>query len=218
MAPKGLPDILRATGAQGLARRGVDLWAIQLLGRWGSDAVRSYVREVALERATTWAPAAPPHPVDIEQVLAELRPVEPNDLEARVSGLVRSLLDAFKASVMPALRDEVQRDRLALAAPAPSTPGPASGPRVHAEGYLVNNTSQVVHRFTACTDGPVSEWATACGWRFASRSNAAVCTFFPANSRKTLCEKCLPDLKESGKASLESHARATKAQFGDTPS
>ena len=26
---------LRVTGAQGLARLGLDLWAIQLIGRWG---------------------------------------------------------------------------------------------------------------------------------------------------------------------------------------
>jgi len=37
---------LRATGAQGLAAAGVDTWAIELLGRWGSDAVRGYVRDV----------------------------------------------------------------------------------------------------------------------------------------------------------------------------
>ena len=40
---------LRVTGAQGLARLGLELWAIQLLGRWGSDAVQTYVRAVPLE-------------------------------------------------------------------------------------------------------------------------------------------------------------------------
>ena len=30
---------LRVTGAQGLARLGLDAWSIQLLGRWGSAAV-----------------------------------------------------------------------------------------------------------------------------------------------------------------------------------
>ena len=35
---------LWSTGAQGLARAGLELWAIQLIGRWGSDAVKSYVR------------------------------------------------------------------------------------------------------------------------------------------------------------------------------
>jgi integrase len=41
---------LRATGAQGLARAGVEEWAIQLLGRWGSKAIRLYTRQAALER------------------------------------------------------------------------------------------------------------------------------------------------------------------------
>ena len=45
---------LRVTGAQGLARAGVDVWAIQLLGRWGSSAVLEYIREVPLELATPW--------------------------------------------------------------------------------------------------------------------------------------------------------------------
>ena len=39
---------LRVTGAQGLARAGIDTWAIQLMGRWGSDAVLGYIREAPL--------------------------------------------------------------------------------------------------------------------------------------------------------------------------
>ena len=39
---------LRATGAQHLARLGADLLSIQLLGRWGSTAVLSYVRDAAV--------------------------------------------------------------------------------------------------------------------------------------------------------------------------
>jgi len=39
---------LRATGAQGLTHLGLDIWAVQLLGRWGSTTVQSYVREAAV--------------------------------------------------------------------------------------------------------------------------------------------------------------------------
>ena len=35
---------MRVTGAQGLAASGLDLWAVQLLGRWGSSAVKGYVQ------------------------------------------------------------------------------------------------------------------------------------------------------------------------------
>ena len=35
---------LRVTGAQGLARFGLDAWTIQLIGRWGSAAILRYIR------------------------------------------------------------------------------------------------------------------------------------------------------------------------------
>ena len=49
---------LRVTGAQGLARLGLELWAIQLFGRWGSEAVKLYVRLAPLERAAFMASRA----------------------------------------------------------------------------------------------------------------------------------------------------------------
>jgi hypothetical protein len=48
---------LRATGAQGFAKAGLDEVSIQLLGRWGSKAIRGYTREAALERSSSWARA-----------------------------------------------------------------------------------------------------------------------------------------------------------------
>ena len=39
---------LRPTGAQGLTRLGLDVWAVQLIGRWGSSAVQAYVRDAAV--------------------------------------------------------------------------------------------------------------------------------------------------------------------------
>jgi len=49
---------LRPTGAQGLARLGVDTWAIELLGRWGSRAVQLYVRDSAVSSAAARARAS----------------------------------------------------------------------------------------------------------------------------------------------------------------
>ena len=43
---------LRVTGAHGLTRRGLDLFTVQLLGRWGSSAVQSYVRGAHLQEAS----------------------------------------------------------------------------------------------------------------------------------------------------------------------
>ena len=46
---------LRATGAQGLATAGIDTWAIELLGRWGGDTARGYIREARLADASAMA-------------------------------------------------------------------------------------------------------------------------------------------------------------------
>ena len=42
----------RVTGAQMFAKAGIPEWRVQLFGRWGSTAVRRYLREVHLEAAT----------------------------------------------------------------------------------------------------------------------------------------------------------------------
>jgi len=65
---------LRASSAQGPAKVGVDLWAIQLLGRWGSDAVLGYVREAHLARSEEWAAKAM-RGWTLDQVAAAAAPV-----------------------------------------------------------------------------------------------------------------------------------------------
>ena len=42
----------RATGAQHLAQLGVDVWRIQIFGRWGSDVVLQYIREAPASTLT----------------------------------------------------------------------------------------------------------------------------------------------------------------------
>ena len=49
---------LRVTGARGLATLGVDTYAIQLLGRWGSGVVLRYVKAAAVSSAAAAARAA----------------------------------------------------------------------------------------------------------------------------------------------------------------
>ena len=49
---------LRVTGAQGLARAGLSVAAIMLIGRWGSDAVLNYIRRAPLFSSHRFAAAA----------------------------------------------------------------------------------------------------------------------------------------------------------------
>jgi hypothetical protein len=67
---------LRATGAQGLTRLGLDLWAVQLMGRWGTEVVKDYVRQAHVEVvAAQAARAAADLPLDavIDTVVEKLR-------------------------------------------------------------------------------------------------------------------------------------------------
>ena len=71
-APDGSEHVsghtLRVTGAQGLAQRGWHLWAIQLMGRWGSEVVRQYLRDAPL-----LAPRPQPAEPDLDSLMAAPR-------------------------------------------------------------------------------------------------------------------------------------------------
>ena len=49
---------LRPTGAQFMARLGIDFYKIQLFCRWGSEAILRYLREVPLEDSDQWLAAS----------------------------------------------------------------------------------------------------------------------------------------------------------------
>jgi len=102
---------LRPTGAQGLTRLGVDCWAVQLLGRWGSAAVLRYIRE---------ASASPEAAVARSQLLSrslchvvadagerastrDLRDFAVAEARGAVAAAVPSIVSEFKASRPPIL-------------------------------------------------------------------------------------------------------------------
>ena len=87
---------LRVSGAQGLTRKGVDLWVVQLLGRWGSSAVQRYVAEVPLEIAALQASEAQ----------------DDSRLEATVKRLVETALAAQRGSDEEAADTSVCTDGL----------------------------------------------------------------------------------------------------------
>eukprot|EP00959_Pyramimonas_sp_CCMP1952_P013145 277785-Pyramimonas_sp.AAC.1 len=45
----------RVSGAVRMAMSGVEIWEIQLFGRWGSSAILSYIRESPLAASAAWA-------------------------------------------------------------------------------------------------------------------------------------------------------------------
>ena len=63
---------MRPSGAQMLTRLGLDCFAVQLLGRWGSNEVMRYVREAAASTAASEARAATVAK-NLNEVLAEAK-------------------------------------------------------------------------------------------------------------------------------------------------
>ena len=98
---------LRVTGAQGLTRLGIDLWAVELIGRWGSAAVRGYVREVAIENSAAWASRAASK-VGLSQMVAECDNGVEDDVDKKIHIAAEQLLqDKVSQEILPALRDAV---------------------------------------------------------------------------------------------------------------
>ena len=160
------------TGAQGLARKGVDLWAIQHLGRWGGATVQRYVADVPLEHAAR---------------LAASRDRE-LDLDARIEAAVSRAFSSqasSSSSVGPSRVAEVElaeelRQRQASAAGS-------SRPLA----WVTNPSSGISHRcFAGVGD---DEAVTLCGWHYRrgwhlmKGSTAPLCTAL-------VCARCAPDI------------------------
>ena len=202
---------LRASGAQGLARAGVDTWAIQLLGRWGSDTVLEYIREVPLELSASWATrATSSHSTDLASLLASR------------SAAASSTVVSPPPSCLSRPGEDREPLRVQASQPA-SLPAPAlaveAGPRDLDQALLEAEHAATVEALplTDCSFlssssgkwhklshtgliGSSAGWSAACGWRFAG-SSAALRNSLPENlCHKHFCAKCFPEHRACLKA------------------
>ena len=218
--PRAAPDgservsghSLRATGAQGLAKAGLELWAIQLLGRWGSDAIKSYVRDAHLARSEEWArralmglslydvaaaaaPRVQEHRADGSPLAAALehacqdlglRPAAGQSDADLAQQLVEPVLLAADGEFLPPA-DLLVAER--------SGTDEELAKQEYGQAIIVMNVARgVAHRaLPASLSGPQEQAAAACGWRF----GAVADTTFPSISEvpqghKALCGRCFP--------------------------
>ena len=186
---------LRATGAQGLAELGVDVWAIQLLGRWGSQAVVGYVREASLKSSAEWARRAAQSRT-IEQIAEQIvvgpgvGPVvaaEVRDQAARLDEVVKGCCDKeVQTEVVEAIAVEV----MAARAPQPE------------DLTLAFSATGLAHAVLAGPpEFPLDACMSVCGWRFGRSSGSASLAPFSALPKcyKLLCSKCFSGRREAMK-------------------
>ena len=195
---------MRVTGAQGLAAGGLDLWAIQLLGRWGSMAVKTYVRDAHLEQAEMWARKVGQHK-DLEDMITEI--VE--KVECKLKGqdrwratvcAAKSVVEDAKADTEATAESTVEEVAEALAVEAMAQ----QEAETEKEEAVVSEKG-IVH---AILLGPPSVPAvlavTSCGWKFGRSSGtflAKKCEL--SDSYKAFCAKCFPKERERAKERLK---------------
>ena len=198
---------LRATGAQGLAAAGLELWAVQLLGRWGSMAVRSYVKEAHLEQAESWARRVT-RTDDLEEVVAKVT----SRVKENIEGLElwKELLKASKTVI-----EEKSSSASAEGPPKAEAAEALATEALRSKTSLAREDSRTVTSAKGITHevllGPpeveLDLAMSSCGWRFGKSAGATLASRsqLPANY-KHLCEKCFPEEREGGKQSFASRA------------
>ena len=175
---------LRVTGAQGLVKAGLEVWAVQLLGRWGSDTVLSYVRSVPLQRSSEWARRAMEN--TLEQKLVQDKAVtEENLKESRAEDDMVRLQHRLERELKTA--KEAEKVHLA---PRDSS-------------CFVRSARGAFHK-VGQSEGCSPMWVSACGWRFCSSEATLFFNELPEDAHyKFLCAKCLPGIRAARKAALE---------------
>ena len=182
---------LRVTGAQGMARAGLDVWAIQLLGRWGSDAVNTYLREAQLAASATWASRAASNK-SLEEVVKDIMDQRMAVAECGLAARPMKEQGTFSVDVSEALDHEV-----AAAAPA------------EVEPQLVASQKGVWHAVLLAADVSDPELAvTFCGWRFGGSPHTLHDMSALPRNPKVICAKCLPAKRASLKDELALVARS----------
>ena len=166
---------LRVTGAQGLTRMGFPLWAVQLLGRWGSDTVKSYVGAAALDVFSETAPEPlPAASVDLQTFLhpdpqAGPRPTATDGASpvarADVEKMVAARAGDLRAELLDALLSEL---RLEVARRVPPAPVSADRASSTCSPLVRNSRTKCLHICAVAPESgkPPAEWTSLCGWDF----------------------------------------------------
>ena len=186
----------RATGAVHLAQTQIELWRIQLFGRWGSEAFKLYVRQAPLSQLHLLAQEASVHTA-LASAKAEL---------AAIFAQIKSSQDllAKQAIAQQPMQCLVDCEAATGSTPVHSPP--------ETELYVVNRRHLgKVHR--VATHGPRVQhylWHTTCHWYFARhQADYRLVTTIPENAQK--CAKCFRAIHQSSSSSDSATSESSSA-------
>ena len=200
---KGLTGhVLRPTGAQFMARLGVEYYKIQLFCRWGSDTILRYLREVPLEGSAQWLSQS----MSVEEVVTHttnLLKVDENEgAREAVTKAVQDALEAVSSELhhkAEAARDEIDGVLAALKEKSIAMEDRWADElsRRFLPRFVLNTSSSIVH---AVKDA----FTTGCGKEFRNTTEFLFLNEAPDphTSSNRLCEGagCLKILDQQAKA------------------
>ena len=138
----------RVTGAQLLAKAGIDTDTIMIAARWTSSAVLKYIREAPLKALT-------------QRYASQLATGVRSNLPLDVISSLEARLVAIEAHVVAGstITSSATGSRCSTATQVDAS-------------IVVNNASGVVHRMSSSELDEPGLWRTLCGWRFAHSSHS----------------------------------------------
>ena len=189
----------RASGAVHMARTQIELWRIQLFGRWGSEIFKQYVRDAPLEQLHSLA-----QEVSLKASLAAAK--------AELTAILETTREAQAVHTCLAKQPvSSYMDCEAAAQIEPPVPPPATNDIIY-----VRNRAQrgKVHLGDRHGDTlPHYLWRTKCSWYFAR--GAADYALLPEEPAGPKCSKCFThpeqDESEGSSSSTTSLARSSES-------
>eukprot|EP00435_Cladocopium_sp_Y103_P054118 s871_g17.t1 len=188
----------RASGAIYMARTQIELWRIQLFGRWGSEVFKQYVRDAPLEQLHSLA-----QEVSLKASLTAAR--------AELNAILTAAKEAKEASA-PLSQQPVSAflDCETAAQIEPEVPAPVSD-----EPIFVRNRSTRGKVHLAARHGdtlPHYLWRTKCGWYFARRqADYSLGKEEPQNQKCTKCFDIPKDNESDESSSSSSQSRSSES-------
>ena len=172
----------RITGARTLAMWGLDPITIQLLGRWGSAAVLSYLSEAPLDSLVERLESTR-HPRQIVQPLAQAVRQDPSTLQNEREE--RKLMLKHLQKVNHELEDlSIIVDGVTLA---------MTEVERTEKWWVLNDMSKVMHRAAVNLNTTPANWRTVCGWKFTAGPQITTFRDEPPEVASTkICPKCQP--------------------------
>ena len=184
------------------ASSGVDVWRIQALGRWGSEAIKGYLRNALLAGLTSLSAEANLGK-SLETSRAELiaLQVQAKKIRERLASTTEEdeTLQAPPApGLLPLMASDVL-DGIAVAGNQADEPAFLDKP-------FVRNTKAdgLLHVILCCPPATPSLWTSVCGWKFGRRAACAERTEDPIAA--PACPRCfhIAKKRESSKAASSS--------------